>query len=144
MATKKQEMEALEQIKMIVKGLGKNSYLEMAFEGCFEIAEENIQNDWGGSYKQIADSAETKRARAEKELEQAKGDRAAAEERAANLQKQIEQKNQRIDELNAQLIEATNQAVKENNNYRQAAEEAEKKDLEIIKLKARLFDLLEM
>ena len=30
----------------------------MAFEGCFEIAEDNIQNDWGCSMKQRAESAE--------------------------------------------------------------------------------------
>lgn len=58
MITKEQELKALAQIKKIVDGLGENSYIAMAFEGCFEIAEENIRNDWGCSMKQRAESAE--------------------------------------------------------------------------------------
>lgn len=57
-ATKEQERKALEQIKKIIAGLGDNSYVGMAFEGCFEIAEENIENDFGCSMKQRAEKAE--------------------------------------------------------------------------------------
>ncbi len=49
---KDQERKALEQIKKIVEELGKNSYIGAAFEGCFEIAEENIDNDSASSIKQ--------------------------------------------------------------------------------------------
>lgn len=45
MATKEQERKALEQIKAIVEGLGEDSYVRKAFEGCFEDAEENIRLD---------------------------------------------------------------------------------------------------
>lgn len=38
-ATKEQEQKALEKIKKIVTDLGEDSYISMAFEGCFEIAE---------------------------------------------------------------------------------------------------------
>lgn len=58
MTTKEQERKALEQIRKIVDGLGKNSYIGIAFEGCFEIAEENIENDWGCSMKERAVKAE--------------------------------------------------------------------------------------
>ena len=58
MTTKDQELKALAQIKKIVAGLGENSYVATAFEGCFEIAEDNIGNDWGCSMKQRAESAE--------------------------------------------------------------------------------------
>lgn len=51
-ATKEQERKALEKIKKIVKGLGKNSYIGTAFEGCFEIAESNIENDFADSMKE--------------------------------------------------------------------------------------------
>lgn len=57
MTTKEQERKALEQIKKIVAGLGENSYVATAFEGCFEIAEENIENDFACSMKQRADAA---------------------------------------------------------------------------------------
>lgn len=49
MTTKEQERKALEQIRKIVEGLGENSYIGTAFEGCFEIAESNIENDFADS-----------------------------------------------------------------------------------------------
>ena len=50
-ATKEQERKALEQIRKIVEGLGENSYIATAFEGCFEIAEQNIEFDAAFSMK---------------------------------------------------------------------------------------------
>lgn len=58
MTTKEQERKALEQIKKIVESLGEDSYIATAFEGCFEIAEENIENDFACSMKQRVESAE--------------------------------------------------------------------------------------
>lgn len=49
MATKDQEREALEQIKAMVADLGPDSYIATAFRGVFDIAEENIENDFSGS-----------------------------------------------------------------------------------------------
>lgn len=40
--TKEQERKALEKIKALVEQLGPDSYLATAFEGCFEIAAENM------------------------------------------------------------------------------------------------------
>lgn len=45
--TKQQERDALQQIRMIVADLGEQSYLAAAFDGVFEIAEQNIENDFG-------------------------------------------------------------------------------------------------
>lgn len=56
-ATKEQERKALEKIKKIVDDLGEVSYIGMAFEGCFEIAEDNINNDFGCSFKSNLESA---------------------------------------------------------------------------------------
>lgn len=67
MATKEQELRALAKIKKIVEDLGENSYIAMAFEGCFEIAEDNIGNDFGCSMKQRAESAERKLSKLEME-----------------------------------------------------------------------------
>lgn len=58
MTTKEQERKALEQIRKIVAGLGEDSYVATAFEGCFEIAEQNIENDFACSMEQRADRAE--------------------------------------------------------------------------------------
>ena len=58
MATKEQELKALEKIKKIVEELGEDSYIGMALDGCFEIAEDNINNDFACSMKQRWQSAE--------------------------------------------------------------------------------------
>ncbi len=59
-ATKEQERNALEKIKKIVSDLGEISYLKTAFDGCFEIAESNIDNDFGESLKDNLEFAEKK------------------------------------------------------------------------------------
>ena len=56
-ATKDQEREALEKIKAILDTLGLDSYVGTAFEGCLEIAEENIENDFAFSMKQRVEAA---------------------------------------------------------------------------------------
>lgn len=58
MTTKEQELKALAQIRKIMDGLGEGSYIEAAFEGCFEVAEDNIRNDFACSVKQRAEKAE--------------------------------------------------------------------------------------
>lgn len=59
-ATKEQELKALEKIKKIVADLGEGSYIGAAFDGCFEDAEGNIQNDFCASMKQRFDVARDK------------------------------------------------------------------------------------
>ena len=49
MATKDQERETLQQIKALVADLGPHSYIATAFRGVFDIAEENIDNDFSGN-----------------------------------------------------------------------------------------------
>lgn len=51
LATKDQERKALEKIRKIIAELGDDSYVGTAFKGCFEIAEQNIDNDWGCSLR---------------------------------------------------------------------------------------------
>lgn len=50
-ATKQQERDTLETIKKMVAELGPQSYLATAFDGCFEDAENNIENDFADSMK---------------------------------------------------------------------------------------------
>lgn len=57
-STKEQERMALAQIREIIAGLGTDSYIGTALEGCLEIAEENIDNDFACSMKQKLESAE--------------------------------------------------------------------------------------
>jgi hypothetical protein len=57
-ATKEQERETLSKIKQMVEELGPQSYLAAAFEGCFDVAEQNIEDDFACSMKQRAETAE--------------------------------------------------------------------------------------
>ena len=56
-ATKEKERAALGEIKKIVESLGEESYLSVAFDGCFEDAESNIENDFAYSMKSRFESA---------------------------------------------------------------------------------------
>ena len=58
MTSKEQERKALEKIRKIVAELGEDSYLAAAFEGCFEDAERNIDEDAAYSMKARLESAE--------------------------------------------------------------------------------------
>jgi len=59
-ATKQQERDALKKIRAIVESLGPDSYIATAFEGCFEDAEQNIENDFALSMKDRWLSADRK------------------------------------------------------------------------------------
>lgn len=142
MTTKEQERKALEQIRKIVEGLGKDSYIGTAFDGCFEIAVENIENDFACSMKERKEAAEA----AEDGLR----------ERVAQLQKTLEEDNvvierhaKYIDQLEArnndllQRLRQTEETAMENlkslNSYQTKASQQEE---EIIRLKAKLYDLM--
>ena len=83
LATKDQEREALATIKKIVDELGPGSYIGTAFEGCFQDAEDNIENDFGCSMKQKLESAE-------EDVKALKANLAAAEERLAEMGRLVE------------------------------------------------------
>lgn len=141
-ATKDQERKALEKIRKIVEELGENSYVGTALEGCFEIAEENIDNDFACSMKQRAEAAE-KKALTYKEAadnsaisaKNATSAEAKAYERIKELEKQL---------LNVKEISSKNneQAINNWNKFREQEERADALEQEIIKLKAKLYDLI--
>lgn len=58
MATKQQEREALDKIAEIIKGLGQDSYIAAAFDGCLDMAEDNIGNNFMCSMKARAEDAQ--------------------------------------------------------------------------------------
>ena len=118
-ATKQQEREALDKIRKIVEQLGPDSYLATTFEGCFDLAAENINNDWACS---MADRAR----RAEKRAEEAEEKRIEAELGYNRLVDKLAEA-----EKDYEAAHAAAHAV------------AEEKDAEIAKLKARIQELLE-
>jgi len=56
-ATKQQERDTLNAIRLMIDELGPQSYLATAFEGCFADAESNIENDFGDSMKERCEAA---------------------------------------------------------------------------------------
>ena len=142
MTTKDQERKALEKIRKIVSELGETSYIGMAFEGCFELAESNIEYDFGDSMKQRAESAERDAERISdlykgvlKELETAKAD-------AEKIDTDRDIKINKIVDLNEQLDTALKSATENWNKFREMEDRCEAQEQEIIKLKAKLDDLM--
>lgn len=95
-ATKQQERDAIEQIKAILETLGPQSYVATALDGCLEIAESNIEYDFGESMKENAENAKQKLAEAERkiaDLEKALDDSEAQRDR---LHEQIDAITRRV------------------------------------------------
>mgnify|MGYP000611017138 CR=1 FL=1 len=153
MSTKQQEREALKKICEIVDALGPDSYIATAFEGCFEDAQENIENDWACSMKGRVDDLDQENTRLKervKELEvklaESDKDYEAAHEAAIALTRE---RDDEISELKKKC-EELGEAYKDMNRKRaedsKIAEEnmrrAKKAEDEVIRLKAMLFDYM--
>lgn len=78
-ATKDQERGALEKIKAIVEALGPDSYIGTALEGCFEIAKENIENDFACSMKQRVEAVVVENTRLKEKVKELEGKLAESE-----------------------------------------------------------------
>lgn len=145
MPTKEQERKALEQIKKILAGLGNNpetSYICRALDGCIDIAEENIENDFADSWRGRWESSEKKLHDATKDREyfRQEAERQAAftektESEKAELQKQLNEARQHAEELRGKSVEYWNM-------YRTEEDEKDALKDEVIKLKAKLYDLI--
>ena len=108
-ATKEQERETLEKIKAMVAELGPRSYLATAFEGTFEDAETNIENDFAFSMKARVESAEEKLRRMGSDYNAVKTEAAHLREQLAAAQEQIAAltKQQLPEQLRLDLLEMT-------------------------------------
>lgn len=107
-ATKRNERDTLEIIRQMVADLGPDSYLATAFEGCFEDAESNIENDFGDSMSRRWKYSESQLESAKEEvkalkeqLEESKKDWEAAHAAAHEIS---DQKDAEIATLQAQVL----------------------------------------
>lgn len=96
-ATKEQERKALAQIKKIVESLGEDSYIAVAFDGCFEKAETNIENDFHCSWKAIAENAQKNVEHYEEAFEQ-------KEEEIVELRLELAQREVEVEKLKANTL----------------------------------------
>lgn len=145
-ATKQQERDALAKIRQIVDTLGPESYLAIAFEGCFDLAAENIENDWGCSMADRVRRAEKRAAELEDKLTESVKDYEAAHAAAHAV---AEEKDAEIAKLKDQL--AKMQETARWNGQRcdeeatvagEAQRRAEAAEAEVIRLKAKLYDYM--
>lgn len=145
MTSKEEERKALEQIKKIVSTLGPDSYIATAFEGCFEIAESNIDNDFACSMKQWADRLEGQN----KELTKTVAEQKAEIEQLNSTNQSLRQDRDAVSEL---LVKECKQNAEEINRLNGIIAECRKdsdytehqiQDManQILKLKAQVYDL---
>lgn len=153
MTTKEQERKVLEQIKKIVDSLGENSYVGTAFAGCFEIAAENIENDFACSMQERWLSADRKLNEAngiiehlKDELAESKKDyeaaHAAAHAVADEKDAKIAKLKARISELLADNETGSDCIIKLNNSLVDAQNRVEAAENEVVRLKAKLYDYM--
>lgn len=163
MATKNQERKALVQIRTIVADLGEDSYIGKAFEGCYEMATDNIDNDFWDSWKEraklneseahkwmgIAEKAEAENKLIKQAAKQAQ-DIAVEERKRAEEWKESAEKaeslynttQQTADSWCAKYHEANDIAITNWNKFREQEDKVEALEQEIIKLKAKLYDMM--
>ena len=140
--TKEDERKALAKIKKIVESLGEDSYVGTAFEGCFEIAESNIENDWACSMKQRSDNWEiecgklcSKIDELKRELEEEKRLHALQLENFRTCMSNCEAYKTEIEELKSELKFAED-------SFSELEGDLNKSEETVVQLKAKLFDLL--
>lgn len=135
MTTKAQERKALEQIRQIVEALGPDSYIGIAMDGILDDAKENIENDFGISKKQELDCRRQEAEVFEETIRNLRKDAGEQKKNYEQLSKNHEQLKSDFESLRVEKFEAENRAgcaeskIVELNN-------------EIIKLKAKLYDLM--
>lgn len=142
MTTKEQERKALEQIKKILAGLGENSYIGTAMDGMIEDAEENIENDFAMSWKDRAigaqsenDSLRTMNERLQKQVKE-------LEAKVSVREMEIESKESDLNLVITRKNEYHDSMIEEANARAEAEQKVAELENEIIKLKAKLYDLM--
>lgn len=149
MTTKNDERNALTVIRRIVDRLGPDSYIGTAFEGCWEIASDNIENDFADSMKERWESAREDAAHYHHacvdltarvdELNRALD---GAEEENASLRREIGSASEErgaLREENCALRDALNKAEPFSQEKDAVIESLRE---EIVHLKARLYDYM--
>lgn len=130
MASKAEERAALEKIRGIVGGLGVDSYVAVTFEGCFDVALDNIDNDFANSPYVNYKNAQTRVEKLQAELN-------AAKQNVRTLSALCETLEHDNVTMRNRLSSAGDTDV-----IRRLEAQAEADAMTIMKLKAKLYDLM--
>ena len=146
MVTKDQERKALKKIRDIVDSLGDDSYIGATFEGIFEIAENNIDNDWSINPMDTIKHIEMDR---DKVVEDYAEYRRIAEESIEHKRQEVEKEVQRHNDTLVKLSKMKDQRdeearIRAEHEWEEANAKAEleKAKQEVMELKAKLYDLM--
>lgn len=158
MWSKDAERAQVDKIEALIEETDNGSYIRMAFAGCAEMARENIEFDIGNSFPDLLDTktkevAELKRIIAENEREFAKRDTEhgkvlkSVEYDRDTTRQYAEQLESRIADLE-HLLESHKQVAKNmseqmkelQDGIADLQEKVEKRDMEILRLKAEIYD----
>ena len=141
--TKNEEYDALVQIRGILKDFDpENTYIGKAFEGCVELAQENLNNDWMLSWKgryleeqlkncRLSDKAEALM----KTLNQKDDAIARLEDAKDQLSGEINRLIRTLDHKNAACTDLEGRLA-------EAKETADDLRQTILELKAKLYDMM--
>ena len=135
MVTKEQERKALEQIRKIVDSLGADSYIATAFDGCFQDAEENIENDFALSMKDryLSESKKAKDLRTEV-------DRLKA--RTLELEEELKEQKISTDAEHKFLLIERGKQSEQVEKIRSLEAMLHDRDMTVMELKAKLYDMM--
>ena len=135
MTTKEQERKALEQIKKILASLGDVSYVGTAIDGMIEDAEQNIELDAAFSWKE---RSENNIKLAEEYKEKLK----MQESETQHFKDLYENEEKNYNECHRKLLDMTDKCADYINNGDSQRQKIEELEIEVIRLKAKLYDLM--
>lgn len=142
MTTKDQERKALEQIRKIVEGLGEDSYIGKAFEGCFDDAESNIDNDFWNSMAQRYKGMLGKEIENVNKIKWLEDQNEEVKQELCEAKEDAQEWQKRYDKLHKMADDYANKAQENWKNFREQEDRADALELENMKLKAKLYDLM--
>lgn len=149
MTTKETERKALELIRSTVEKLGPNSYVGTALEGCFELAEENIENDFALSMKdrweaasEARDACQHRIVEMATEISTLKTQLQLGGDETNELRKKLEDEHEDVKWWSEKAQSYSTEIKSLRDKLANAEAKAREKDEEIIRLKAKLYDLM--
>ncbi len=137
--SKDDERKALAKIQKIVEGLGGlDSYVGMAFEGVWELAERNIRDDAGYSCKEYIDYCDKK----DDEISDNNKIISRLEHEITETNDRLYSAYEEIKESKKTIADLRNELADVMNEKEAIAKDNDKLRSEIITLKAKLYDLI--
>lgn len=142
MWSKEAERNQLRKIEDLINETEPGSYIRMAFAGCVRMAEDNIENDFANNYPEIVESRDKTIAELRGKITANELDKKLMAEDLDRAGKREENLEKQKEEAEKMIVELANENDKLAQDSAWKDEEIERKNAEILKLKARLYDYM--